>query len=115
MKSLMTVVFAKTLAVLLTLVIAATMTLSSPAANAAQGYTDITQKAGNNYMANPAGITAKQAAAAARNHIQGRVLSVKPHAKNPHSENRGYRVKLLVDGGRVVTVNVDGNGRVRGR
>ena len=110
MKSLTTVVFAKMLAVLVTLVIAATMTLSSPAANAAQGYTDITQKAGNNYMANPAGISAKQAATAARNHIEGRVLSVKPHSKN-----NGYRVKLLVDGGRVVTVNVDGNGRVRGR
>ena len=63
----------------------------------------------NSFLSNQAGISPREAAAIARRqHHQGRVLSVKPN-----QSIKGYRVRMLVDGGRVVTVNVDGKGRVR--
>ena len=61
----------------------------------------------SNYFDGQAGVSSRQAAAAARSKVGGRVISVKPY-KN----GNGYRVRLLVDGGRVITVRVDGKGRV---
>ncbi len=54
-------------------------------------------------------ISAKQAAAIARKEMEGRVLSVKPML----DKGAGYRVNMLLDGGRVVTVKVDPHGRIR--
>lgn len=63
----------------------------------------------NNYVSGQRGsAAAKQAATAARNEVGGRVISVKPQKKG-----QGHRVRMLVEGGRVVTVDVDGKGRVR--
>ena len=49
------------------------------------------------------------AADIARREIGGRVLSVTPL----EGGQRGYRVRLLLDGGRVTTILVDPKGRVR--
>lgn len=54
-------------------------------------------------------VEARQAARAAREAVQGRVISVKPVRQG----KGGYRVRILADGGRVVTVNVDEKGKVR--
>lgn len=62
----------------------------------------------SNYVNEQGSMQARRAAAAARSHVGGRVISVKPE-----KQDNGYRVRMLVDGGRVVTVNVDAKGRVR--
>jgi ribosomal protein L34 len=62
----------------------------------------------NNYVNDHGSSQARRAAVAARSHVGGRVISVKPEKRNS-----GYRVRMLVDGGRVVTVEVDAKGRVR--
>ena len=51
-------------------------------------------------------VSAKQAAKAARAEVKGRVLAVKATPK-------GYRVRILSSEGRVVTLLVDGKGRVK--
>ena len=51
-------------------------------------------------------VSAKQAANAARAYVDGRVLSVKQTPK-------GYRVRVLSEEGRVVTLLVDEAGRVK--
>ena len=62
----------------------------------------------NNYVNDQGSSQARRAAAAARSHVGGRVISVKPE-----KQDNGFRVRMLVDGGRVVTVKVDAKGRVR--
>ncbi|NKB99750.1 MAG: hypothetical protein GKR90_14815 [Pseudomonadales bacterium] len=54
------------------------------------------------------GLTRKDAARQARNATQGKVIAIKPIKKG----NAGYSVRLLVEGGRVVTVKVDRDGNV---
>ncbi len=66
------------------------------------------QSSASNYVGNQPGVSKSQAAAAARSEVGGRVISVKPR-----KGSQGYRVRMLVEGGRVVTVNVDGKGRVK--
>lgn len=56
----------------------------------------------------PAAVTAKDAARLAREQVGGKLISIKPDKKLG-----GYTVRLLVDGGRVVKVRVDQQGRVR--
>jgi hypothetical protein len=51
------------------------------------------------------GVSAEQAAAIVSSAYGGRVVSVK-------SEGNGYRVRVVLDGGRVKTVLVDSNGHV---
>ncbi len=58
----------------------------------------------------PRGITLRQATAIARRDVGGRVLSANERFRPGGVE---YRVRLLVDGERVVTVTVDGEGRLR--
>ena len=53
--------------------------------------------------------TPETAAAIARQELGGRVLSVTV----PQGGERGYRVRLLLEGGRVTTVLVDPQGDVR--
>jgi len=54
------------------------------------------------------GLTRKDAARFARDATRGRVIAVKPINKG----GAGYNVRLLMDGGRVVTVKVDRRGKV---
>jgi uncharacterized membrane protein YkoI len=56
------------------------------------------------------GLTAEQAAAAVKRAYDGRVVSVKPEGNNGQ---RSYKVRVLLDGGRVKTVQVDSHGNVR--
>lgn len=53
------------------------------------------------------GISADQAAAIVRSSFGGRVVSVKSAGRN------GWDVRVILDGGRVKTVHVDGNGSIR--
>jgi hypothetical protein len=53
------------------------------------------------------GISADQAAAIVRSSFGGRVVSVKAAGKN------GWKVRVLLDGGRVKTVHVDASGSIR--
>lgn len=61
-----------------------------------------------NYFNQAPGISRKEAARQARNATQGKVIAIKPISKG----SRGYNVRLVVDGGRVVTVRVDQSGKV---
>lgn len=78
-------------------------------AQAAEDYRDITRNAANNYVTQGSKISPKRAANIARRHVDGRVLKVKP------ARDGGYQVRVLAEGGRVVTVVVDDHGRVRDR
>ena len=64
----------------------------------------------DNYFSQPAGISRKEAARRARNATQGKVIAIKPAG-----DRRGYNVRLVLDGGRVVTVRVDQQGKVHRR
>ncbi len=66
------------------------------------------QSSSSNFVSGQPGVSASQAANAARGKVGGRVISVKPK-----KGGQGYRVRMLVEGGRVVTVNVDSKGRVK--
>lgn len=57
------------------------------------------------------GISLEKATSIARKHTGGRVLSASPRVRSQGTE---YRVRMLVDGERVVTVTVDHRGRVQG-
>jgi len=60
---------------------------------------------GSNNGSDNNGISAEQAAAVVSRAYGGRVVSVKP-------EGNGYKVRVLLDGGRVKTVQVDSRGHV---
>lgn len=62
----------------------------------------------DNFFSQPAGISRKEAARRARDATDGKVIAIKPDKKG----NDGYNVRLVVDGGRVVTVRVDQSGKV---
>ena len=54
------------------------------------------------------GITSDQAAAIAHRAYDGRVVSVERNGQG------GWKVRVLLEGGRVKTVNVDSHGSIRG-
>ncbi len=62
----------------------------------------------SNLVQQPA-ISVEQATAIARLETSGRVLSATP----VEGGNRGYRVRVLLEGGRVTTVVIDRKGGVR--
>ena len=62
----------------------------------------------SNFAQQPA-ISVEQATAIARRQTGGRVVSATP----VDGGNRGYRVRVLLDGGRVTTVVIDRSGGVR--
>ncbi len=68
--------------------------------------------ASSNYFAPQPGVTLKQATAIARKHTGGKVLSANPRKLGGVTE---YRVRMLVDGERVVTLTVDSEGQIRER
>ena len=65
--------------------------------------------ASSSYFAPAPGIGIQQATDIVRRDIGGRVLSANPRRVG---QNTQYRVRVLVDGERVVTVTVDHNGRI---
>lgn len=64
---------------------------------------------GNRFAPQP-GVGLERATQIARQHTGGRVISATPHQRSDGTE---YRVRMLVDGERVVTVTVDARGRVK--
>ena len=65
-----------------------------------------------NSLVRPPGISLEQAANEVRRQTGGRVLSASPSERGGQ---RGYEVRVLVDGKRVKSYFVDGQGRVRAR
>jgi uncharacterized membrane protein YkoI len=59
---------------------------------------------------NNEGLTPDQAAAVVKRAYDGRVVSVKQEGSNGQ---RSYKVRVLLDGGRVKTVQVDSRGNMR--
>ncbi len=66
---------------------------------------------GNGFAPAP-GISIEQATAIARKHTGGRVLSATPKQRSSGME---YRIRMLVDGERVMTVVVDHQGRIKNK
>lgn len=58
------------------------------------------------------GISIEKATAIARKHTGGRVLSATPKTRSSGTE---YRIRMLVDGERVMTVVVDHKGRIKNK
>ena len=58
------------------------------------------------------GIAIERATAIARKHTGGRVLSATPKQRSMGTE---YRIRMLVDGERVMTVVVDHQGRIKNK
>lgn len=95
------------------IILAATAASWTVAAEAAPGW----MRNGQNpvepqSLVRPPGITMEQAARMVQNHTGGRVLSATPVDRGGQ---RGYEVRVLVDGKRVKNVFVDGDGRIRSR
>lgn len=63
-----------------------------------------------NNLVRPPGITLEQAANKVRQQTGGRVLSASPSER---SGERGFEVRVLLDGKRVKSYFVDGDGRIR--
>lgn len=86
------------------------LVLAMLAGNGAPSFARAAEKdpAAKQLIARPA-MTAESAAGVARRETGGRVLSVTPL----EGGQQGWRVRLLLDGGRVTTVLVDPRGGVR--
>ena len=67
------------------------------------------QQAEPNYYTKQHGISTEQAAHIARRKTGGRVLSITPASKGGQ---RGYNVRVLIDGKRVKQYYVDSDGRI---
>jgi hypothetical protein len=65
-----------------------------------------------NTLVRPSGITLEQAANEVRRQTGGRVLSATPSERGGQ---RGYEVRVLLEGKRVKSYFVDGQGRIRAR
>jgi uncharacterized membrane protein YkoI len=83
---------------LLAAVLTAALTLTCLPASAERG--------GHDRGSESDGISADQAASIVKRQYDGRVVSVK-------QEGNGYKVRVLLDGGRVKTVSVDSHGNLR--
>jgi uncharacterized membrane protein YkoI len=73
---------------------------------------DVKRPAGVQSFAPAPGISLERATAIARKHTGGRVLSATPKQRSSGTE---YRVRMLVDGERVVTVTVDARGKIKNK
>lgn len=98
----------KKLIYILSLVVLSAIATAAPA-QADVAFAITAKSTASNFVGNQPGVSARQAAAAARDKVGGRVISVKPK-----KGGEGFRVRMLVEGGRVITVNVDEKGNVRG-
>ena len=84
-------------------VLVSALSLTCSPAGADRGGTD---RSGHDRGSENNGISADQAASIVKRAYDGRVVSVK-------QEGNGYKVRVLLDGGRVKTVSVDSRGNVR--
>ncbi len=75
---------------------------------------DLRPKSNSSHFFSPAagGVSLQKATALVRKSTGGRVLSA---TTNHRSSGIEHRVRVLVDGERVITVTVDANGRIKGR
>jgi hypothetical protein len=73
---------------------------------------DLANPAGSSSFAPAPGVSLEKATSIARRHTGGRVLSATPKQRSAGTE---YRVRMLVDGERVVTVTVDHKGRIKNK
>ena len=89
-----------------------TWTQSAVAQNALPGLKDLTKGAARNSFVQTAPISLKQATVIAREHTGGRVLSANTRQRAGVVE---HRIRMLVNGERVVTLTVDAEGQVRNR
>lgn len=97
---------------MLTLLVCVVTMLAAPGANAQprDDLQGISRDASSSYFgAAKPGIGIKRATAIARKHTGGRVLSASPRQAGQAMQ---YRVRVLVDGERVVTVTVDHDGQI---
>ncbi len=87
------------------------LSLSTPghAANSRADLPDVSPPPASNGFAPAPGISLEKATAIARKHTGGRVLSATPKQR---SSGTVYRIRMLVDGERVVTVTVDERGQI---
>src|SRR5258705_10186896 len=88
---------------LLAALLTAALTLTCLPAGADRGGAD---RGGHDHGSENDGISADQAASIVKRAYDGRVVSVK-------QEGNGYKVRVLLDGGRVKTVSVDAHGSLR--
>jgi hypothetical protein len=89
---------------LLLLLLALPAWLAAPAVHAQQGRNEL-----NQFSRGAGGISIEQASATARRETGGRVLQVKPVSRGGQ---RGYSVRVLIDGKRVKQYYVDSQGRI---
>jgi hypothetical protein len=73
---------------------------------------DLANPSGSSSFAPAPGISVEKATSIARRATGGRVLSATPKQRSAGTE---YRVRMLVDGERVVTVTVDHKGRIKNK
>jgi len=95
--------------------LSAVLTLPVHAAESRDGLSSVEQprnglSSGQSFAPAP-GISIDKATSLARQKVGGRVLSATPKQRGG---NTVYRVRMLVDGERVITVTVDQQGRVKG-
>jgi hypothetical protein len=88
------------------------LVLPVAAAPARNERNDLTNPAGSSSFAPAPSISLEKATSIARRHTGGRVLSTTPKQRSAGTE---YRVRMLVDGERVVTVTVDHKGRIKNK
>ena len=100
------------LCLFLVMLCAAFYASSAQAANGLPTIKDLTKDASAQSFAPQSRISLKEATSIAREHVGGRVLSANTKQRGAQVE---YRVRMLVNGERVVTVTVDHNGEVRER
>jgi hypothetical protein len=83
---------------------------SAPASGAAPFWADADPKLRPNNLVKPPGVSLEQATNIVRRQTGGRVLSAAPAGQGGE---RGYEVRVLVDGKRVTKVFVDDQGNMR--
>lgn len=88
------------------------LVLPVAAAPARNELKDLANPSGSSSFAPAPSISLEKATSIARRHTGGRVLSTTPKQRSAGTE---YRVRMLVDGERVVTVTVDHKGRIKNK
>lgn len=82
------------------------------AAKARNNIKDLASPAASTSFAPTPGISLEKATKIARQHTGGRVLS---STRRQRASGPEYRVRMLVDGERVITVTVDHKGRIKNK
>ena len=93
-------------------VVLACLSLPAVAAQGDLGLKDLATPKGQSGFVSSSGISMEKATSIARRNTGGRVLSASPQKRKAGTS---YKVRMLVDGERVVTVTVDHQGRIKGK